>query len=133
MQAAKTSKIQRRLQPVKRHLLAQNHCYDEQSEGTMHTTTRKIAFAFALCLISGGTSLLTPASAQSDFKEILVQDFGAFYQECPGPASSYSPKCSNELASLTSRQHALNLSDDDLNTALQQAQGTRGGFRGGFR
>lgn len=101
----------------------------------MRTTTRKITLAFALCLSSGGAILLTPApaAAQSDSKEILVQDFGAFYQECPGPASSYSPKCTNELASLTNRQHALNLSDDDLNTALQQAQGTRGGFRGGFR
>ena len=91
---------------------------------------RRIKIVFALCAISAGAMLLSHAAAvaQADTKEILVQDFKAFNERCPGPPSSYSQSCVSELAQLTRRQQALHLTDTDL-----EAAGARGGFQGGIQ
>ena len=89
-----------------------------------------IPFALAplLMTVSGLLQSPMPAIAQADTKELLVQDFKAFRDRCPGVPSSYSPSCADELAQLARRQQALHLSDSDL-----EAAAVKGGFRGGFR
>jgi hypothetical protein len=98
-------------------------------EALQGETMQRTAIAFALCLWSVSAIMLSPAMAEGDTKEILAQDFRAFYDRCPGAPASYSQSCANELAALSRRQHDLHLSDEDLSAAV----GSRGGFRGGFR
>ena len=68
-----------------------------------------------------GLMMLCPersSAEQSQPIKFLVQDFEAFQQSCPGPASSYSPSCANQLAELKRRQTELHMSDADLAEAV---------------
>jgi len=91
---------------------------------------RKTECALGFYLI--GISLMfcspAPLAAQTDTKDLLIQDLKAFNVRCPGPPASYSTSCANELTQLKRRQQDLNLSDSDL-----EAAAAKGGFRGGFR
>jgi hypothetical protein len=83
----------------------------------------------ALCLITVGLVLMSPVrlAAQSDDKDMLVQDIKAYQERCePVTASTPtpSPSCVNEKAGLKARQQKLNLTDADL-TALLKARGMR--------
>ena len=76
-----------------------------------------IRIVLVLGLLHAGTMLLCPAPAAAQpgtDTTILVQDFKAFAQRCPGPPASYSPSCANEMAGLKARQLELHLTDVDL-------------------
>ena len=70
----------------------------------------------------------SPLLAQSNDKDILVQDIKAYQERCEPVTASMptpSPSCVNEKAGLKARQQKLNLTDADL-TALLKARGLRG-------
>jgi hypothetical protein len=95
-----------------------------------------VRLVFALSVLSVGTVFfaVAPSRAQSENKAMLVHDFNSFMDRChpkyEPPVASQA--CTDDLATLTAREHQLNMSDDDLIKA-----GVRVGFRattrGGFR
>jgi hypothetical protein len=87
---------------------------EAESELAMKISRNKNIFACGL--LGAGLMLLcpSPSIAQSDTTQFLIQDFKAFEQVCPGPASSYPPSCANQLSDLKRRQYELHLTDADL-------------------
>jgi hypothetical protein len=93
-----------------------------------------IALALGLVGIALVSLSSTPLAAQSDDKDMLVQDIGAYLSQCKPPASSpptlSAPQCANQKAELLRRQAALHLSDADINMLLaKNTPITRGGPR----
>lgn len=86
----------------------------------MNINMTKVALTLSLlsvCVAAAQFST-TPAATQSDGLLFLVQDFKAFDQTCPGPASSYSPSCADQLAGLQRREQDLHVSDADVAKAI---------------
>jgi hypothetical protein len=95
---------------------------------------RKIALALGLL---GIATMLLPSTAsrgQSDDKNTLTQDIGAYLGQCkpPAPAApALSPEhCANQKAELQRRQEALHLSNAEINELLNPMMfQSRGGAR----
>jgi hypothetical protein len=81
----------------------------------------EMTIATALCLVSVGLMSMSasPLLAQSNDKDILLQDIKAYRARCdsaPLSEPAHSPSCANEKAELLVRQKKLNLTDADVDT-----------------
>jgi hypothetical protein len=75
--------------------------------------------ALVFCLISTCSVLLSPAQsvAQSDSRDHLCTDSKLYVNKCESDASRpLSSDCAKEKVELANRQHAFNMTDDDLRT-----------------
>jgi hypothetical protein len=84
----------------------------------------------AKCLIAATILgfLAAPDVAKADSKADLVADISTYFDECKsGSAKLSQEQCANQKAGLLSRQHALNMSDREINRKLKALDTGRGG------
>jgi hypothetical protein len=102
--------------------------YDNRAAGGAcqgrHLCGKMNEIKIALCLITVSLVLMSPVrlAAQSDDKDILVQDIKAYQERCEpvtASAPTPSPSCVNEKTGLKARQQQLNLTDADLTALLK--------------
>jgi hypothetical protein len=90
-------------------------------------------FKVTLAVALTGIGLLLPSAARADSLNALVQDVGAYMQDCkPAQASAktFPQKCYNERAELVLRMHDLHVNADDVNRRMA-TRGNRPGFAPG--